>query len=116
MCQFAEKDKEPSGPEETSGCCETDIATRQFLSLNCLAITLTAGVILSEEKMPSLVGESTLGGILGDDLGEGNCESKIVSRQWGRLFLPRDIKMSRRAPLGKLAKKVLGTLRKEAFW
>ena len=23
------------------------------------------------------------GGILGDNLGEGNCESKIVSRQWG---------------------------------
>ena len=27
-------------------------------------------------------------GILGDDLGEGNCESKIVSRQWGDNFCP----------------------------
>ena len=29
-----------------------------------------------------------MGGILGDDLGEGNCESKIVSRQWGDNFCP----------------------------
>ena len=33
------------------------IAARQLLSLNCLVITLTAGVILKEEKMPSLVSE-----------------------------------------------------------
>ena len=52
-----------------------------FLSLNCLAITLTAGVILKEEKVPSLVGERQFGRHLGDNLGEGNCESKVVSRQ-----------------------------------
>ena len=28
-------------------------------------------------------GRDSLGGILGDNLGEGNCESKIASRQWG---------------------------------
>ena len=38
--------------------------------------------------MPSPVGERQLGGILGDDLGEGNCESKIVSRQWRDNFCP----------------------------
>ena len=27
-----------------------------------------------------------MGGILGDNLGEGNCESKIASRQWGDNF------------------------------
>ena len=32
-----------------------DVA-RQFMSLNCLAITLTAGIIVKEEQMPSLVG------------------------------------------------------------
>ena len=32
------------------------IAARQFLSLTCLAITLTAGLILKEDKKPSLVG------------------------------------------------------------
>ena len=48
-------------------------------------------------KQPSLAGERQLGCILGDKLGEGNCESEIVSRQWGNNFLPRDIKMSRRA-------------------
>ena len=73
----------PSGPEETSWCRGTKIAARQFLSLNCLAITLTWGVILEEEKMPLLLARDSLGGILGDNLGEGNCESKIVSRQWG---------------------------------
>ena len=36
--------------------------------------------------MPSLVGERQFGGILGDNLGEGNCESKIVARQWGVNF------------------------------
>ena len=30
-------------------------------------------------------------------MGEGNCEAKIASRQWGRQFLPRDIKLCRRA-------------------
>ena len=38
--------------------------------------------------MPSPVGRDSLGGILGDDLGEGTCESKIVSRQWGDNFCP----------------------------
>ena len=27
-----------------------------------------------------------MGGISGDNLGEGNCESKIASRQWGDNF------------------------------
>ena len=31
-------------------------------------------------------GRDSLGGILGDNLGEGNCESKIASRQWGVNF------------------------------
>ena len=52
------------------------------------------GVILKEEKSP-LLGRDSSGGILGDNLGKGNCESKIVSRV-GRQFLPRDIRMSRR--------------------
>ena len=62
------------------------IATRQFLSLNCLVVTVTAGVILKEEKLPSLVGERHFGGISGDNLGEGNCEPKTVARQWGVNF------------------------------
>ena len=33
----------PSGPEETDRCRGAKIAARQFLSLTCLAITLTAG-------------------------------------------------------------------------
>ena len=44
------------------------------------------GVMLKEKRMPSLVGERQFGGILGDTLGEGNCESKIVARQWGVHF------------------------------
>ena len=77
---------EPSGPEETSWCRGAKIASRQFLSLNCLAITLTARVILKEEKCPLLWARNNLGGISGDNSGEGNCESKIVSRQWGDNF------------------------------
>ena len=40
---------EPSGPEETDWCRGAKIAARQFLSLTCLAITLTAGLILKED-------------------------------------------------------------------
>ena len=50
----------PSGPEETSRCPGTNIATRQLLSLNCLAITITAGVILKEEKCPLLWARDSL--------------------------------------------------------
>ena len=68
------------------------------MSLTCLANTLTAGLILKDDKKsPLLWGRDILGGISGDNLGEGNCESKIASRQWGDNFLPRDINLSRRA-------------------
>ena len=70
----------PVGPERHLD------AARQFLSLNCLAITLTAGVILKEEKVLYCGGRGNLGGILRDNLGEGTCESKIAARQWGVNF------------------------------
>ena len=73
---------EPRGPREASKCREVKIAARQFLSLTCRAITLTAGAILKEEKIPLLWGRGNLGGILRGNLGEGNCESKIGARQW----------------------------------
>ena len=62
------------------------IAARQFLSLNCLAITLTAVGNLKEEKCLLLWGRDSLGGIFGDNLGEGKCESRIAPRQWGDNF------------------------------
>ena len=39
-------------------------------------------------KKALLWGRGNLGGILGDNLGEGNCEPKIVARQslWGVIF------------------------------
>ena len=47
------------------------------MSLNCLAITLTAGVILkTKKKYPLLRARDSCGGILGDSLGGGNCESR----------------------------------------
>ena len=39
------------------------------------------GKILKEEKMPFLWAKDSFGGILGDNLGEGNCESKIPERR-----------------------------------
>ena len=48
------------------------------------------------KKALSCGGEGNLGGILRDNLGEGNCESKIAETV-GSLFLPRGIKMPRRA-------------------
>ena len=41
---------------------------------------------LERGKMPFLAGRVNLGGILRDDLGEGNCESKTAARQWGANF------------------------------
>ena len=76
----------PSGPEETSWCRGTKIAERQLLSLSCLAITRTAGVVLKEEKCPLLWARDRLGDIFRRQFGEGNCESKIVSRQCGDNF------------------------------
>ena len=37
-------------------------------------------------KSPLLWGRDSLGGILGDNLGESNCESNTISRQWGDNF------------------------------
>ena len=51
----------PSGPEETDWCRGAKIAARQFLFLTCPAITLTAGLILKEDKKPSFVGERQFG-------------------------------------------------------
>ena len=62
------------------------MAARQFLPLNCLAITLSAGVILKEKQGPLLWARDSVGGISGDNLGKGDCESKIVARQWGDNF------------------------------
>ena len=38
---------------------------------------------LKEEEWHLLWGKGNLGGILRDNLGEGDCESKIAARQWG---------------------------------
>ena len=53
-----------------------------FVPLNRRATALTARAI-SKEKKISLVGGGNLGGILRDNLGEGNCESGIAARQRG---------------------------------
>ena len=51
----------PRKPGEASWCRDAKIAARQFLPLNCRAITLTTGAILKEEKMSSTVGERQFG-------------------------------------------------------
>ena len=42
----------------------------------------------------------SLGGILGDNLGEGSCDSKIVSRQWGDNFYNARHQGVSQGPLG----------------
>ena len=75
----------PSGLEQTSWCRGIKITARQFLSLNVLAITLTTGVILKGPKTLSWE-ERQFARHFKRQLGEGNCESKTVSRQWGDNF------------------------------
>ena len=57
------------------------------LSIVLLAIALTPRVISKEEKCPPLWVRDSLGGILGDNFGEGNCESKNSLEAVGRQFL-----------------------------
>ena len=67
------------------------------MSLNCLVITLTAGVILKEEEMPSRVGERQFGRHFRRQYGRGQLRVKNCLETVGRQILPRGIKMSRRA-------------------
>ena len=39
--------------------------------------------VLKEERKPPLVGERRFGRNLRDNLGKGNCKSRVASRQWG---------------------------------
>ena len=64
------------------------------------------------KKGPLLWGRDSLGGILGDNLGEGNCESKIVSRQWGDNLAPRHVSQG---PLGRCSCVLLPHLLCENF-
>ena len=57
---------------------------------------------LKEEKVPNF------GGILGDNLGEGNCESKIVARHWGHNFC-RETSRCLAGPSGHPEKPPIGT-------
>ena len=93
----------PKGPGEASKCRDANIAARQFLPLNCRAITLTTGAILKEEKMSSKMwGRGNLGGILRDNLCEGRTwESKIAARQWGVTFCPARHQDASQGPLGR---------------
>ena len=79
-----------------------EIAGRQVLSLNCLAVTPhRRGILKKREKCPLLWARDSFGVILGDNLGEGNCESKIVARQWGDNFFAARHQGVSQGPLGK---------------
>ena len=71
----------------------------QNLLLNWRAFSIIAGAILKEEKSLLLWGRGDLRGILRDDLGEGDCESKIAARQW-RVNFCREIFTCLSAPSG----------------
>ena len=55
---------------------------------------------MKEKKCPLLWARDSFGGILGDNLGEGNCESKVVARQWGVNFC-RETSRCLAGPSGK---------------
>ena len=67
------------------------------MSLTCLAITLTAGLILKDDKKASLVGERQFGRRFRRQFGRGYLRVKNCPETVGRQFLPRDINLSRRA-------------------
>ena len=79
---------DPAGQKRRLDVAGQKIAARQFLSLNCLAVTPTAGAILKEEEKPSHVETIWARVIASQKLSRDNGE---------RQFLPRDIKMSHRA-------------------
>ena len=65
-------------------CCETS-----FVSQFSRNYPRGGGKFERGKESPLLWGRDSFGGILGDNLGEGNCESKIVSRQGEIIFAPR---------------------------
>ena len=68
-----------------------------ILSLSCLAVTLTAGVILQEEKMPCPVAERQFWRHFRRQFGRGQLRVENCRETVGSQLLPRDIKVSRRA-------------------
>ena len=87
----------PRGPGEASSCREANIAARQLLPLNCLAVTLPTEAILKEERMSSRVGERPFGRHFKRQFGRGQSRVKNCRETVGSQFLPRDIQMSRTA-------------------
>ena len=70
------------------------------MSLNCLTITLTTGVILKEDKKPSLVGERQFGRHFRRYLGARVIASQRLSRDSGEsIFAARHQDVSQ-GPLG----------------
>ena len=69
----------------------------KLLPLNCCAITLTTGAILKEEKMSSIVGERQFRRHFKRQFGRGQSRVKNCRETVGGQFLPRGIKISRRA-------------------
>ena len=71
-------------------------AARKKLSRDNFCCSIAAqlpspvGAVLKEKKkrplLSSLVWRSNWGGVVRDNLGEGNCESKIAAREWGVNF------------------------------
>ena len=67
------------------------------MPLNCRATTLTAGAILKEEQMSSTVGERQFRRHFKRQFGRGQLRVKNCCKTVGSQFLPRGIKMPRRA-------------------
>ena len=80
----------PRGPREASKCREAKIAVRKFLPVTCRAITLTAGAILKEEKIPSLVEERQFGRYFKRQFGRGKLRVKNC-RETGSFLLTTEL-------------------------
>ena len=92
-----EKNRISQGVENRGSLISAPLAARHFLPLNCRAITLTTGAILKEEEMSSTVGERQFGRHFKRQFGRGYLRVKNCRETVGSQFLPRGIKMSRRA-------------------
>ena len=82
--EIPQKIKYPEGPERHLDAARQKLprARDNFCCSIAAQLPSPRGQFWKRKKCPLLRGRGNLGGILRDNLGEGNWESKIAARQW----------------------------------
>ena len=80
----------PEGPARHLDAARQKLPRDNFCRSVAAQLPTPRGQFRKREKSPLLWARGNLGGILRDNLGEGNCEAKIAARQRGVNFKKRE--------------------------